>query len=778
MRSDEEMIRAVTERVQTGAQQKIKKQRLLRRAAAAALAVVLALSAVLGVTLHKSQPTVLPAGVGVGYAFPLSEAQKNRDRINAIAKSDDSYYARLIDMNSVVRGYAVEGRAEDAENPVAWNGGEVRLRVETENAMNAAYESGFLVLLNGVPQSIRLRFADGSETGQAAVQPVLFEAKEAKSFTVAFTPNVGEKGESLPLQLGEMHYPSYVASYYGPAYGYGFTGGAGFVPHRTTFHRVGALDMKKHAPDAMPAAAVPVGVETPEETYRAALVGETGDAADLKALSADFAADANGLLFTSLTAEAASKSVNVVSGDAGTITVCLTGPASRVRLSLFVDHTPVDLGGSLYADVETQGGMATNVTLPVDASALTGAHHVYALLQRAENGDSLVDKLPTEFLFVGETPAPEALPEKAPALTAPAGEVRSLGFTDETIRYTGLLENGKVAVITQRGENAWTSPLDLTIVDPVSGSRAEAELPPSATVWSVAGNRLIAVDNPALDDPHIAVFDENAERVSYVAYDPDFSQNTAIHDLKYDYQNSFRNIIVSDDGRNILYFRSGRGEADWKTYLIDVYTGKKTEIGSALNGENGEVTAQSGLMQYTDYGIVKGMIGDHFLTEHYSEADDAIEFSLVNVLGERIAGPVRVDSAAFMLSGRGRYYLLTPHANRPSAAGNLPTSCYVIDGRTLTLTEVPVETDSEPTGGAVSADGSVIVLQRTDGALTRVYDVESGKELLRLGNVTAFLHDTLCAVDTENRTVYLKADADLPQQADGYQPQDVVAFTY
>ena len=41
---------------------------------AAALAVVLALSAVLGVTLHKSQPTVLPAGVGVGYAFPLSEA--------------------------------------------------------------------------------------------------------------------------------------------------------------------------------------------------------------------------------------------------------------------------------------------------------------------------------------------------------------------------------------------------------------------------------------------------------------------------------------------------------------------------------------------------------------------------------------------------------------------------------------------------------------------------------------------------------------------------------
>ena len=138
MRSDEEMIRAVTERVQTGAQRKIKKQRLLRRAAAAALAVVLALSAVLGVTLHKSQPTVLPAGVGVGYAFPLSEAQKNRDRINAIAKSDGSYYARLIDMNSVVRGYAVEGKA-DADSAVTWNGGEVRLSVETENAMNAAY---------------------------------------------------------------------------------------------------------------------------------------------------------------------------------------------------------------------------------------------------------------------------------------------------------------------------------------------------------------------------------------------------------------------------------------------------------------------------------------------------------------------------------------------------------------------------------------------------------------------------------------------------------------
>ena len=647
MRSDEEMIHSVTERVQIGAQQKRKQQRLLRRTAAAALAVVLALSAVLGVALHKSKTIVLP--VGVGYAFPLSEAQKNRDRIDAIAKSDDSYYARLIDMNSVVRDYAVEGAA-DAENDVVWNGGEVRLNVGTENAMNAAYESGFLVLLNGVPQSIRLCFADGSETEPAAVQPVLFEAKETKSFTVAFTPNVGEKGESLPLQLGEMHYPSYVAAYYGPAYGYGFTGGTGFSPHRTTFHRVGALDMKKHAPDAMPAAVVPVGVAAPEETYRAALVGAADADADLKVLSADFGADVNGLLFTSLSAEAASKSVNVLSADAGSVTVCITGPAARVRLSLFVDHTPVDLGGSLYADVETQGGMATNVTLPVDASALSGAHHVYALLQRTENGDSLVDKLPTEFLFVGETPAPEALPEKAPALTAPAGEVRSLGFTDETIRYTGLLENGKVAVITQRGENAWTSPLDLTIVDPVSGSRAEAELPPSATVWSVAGNRLIAVDNPALDDPHIAVFDENAERVSYVAYDPDFSQKTAIHDLKYDYQNSFRNIIVSDDGRNILYFRSGRGEADWKTYLIDVYTGKKTEIGSALNGENGEVTAQSGLMQYTDYGIVKGMIGDHFLTEHYSEADDAIEFSLVNVLGERIAGPVRVDSAAFMLS--------------------------------------------------------------------------------------------------------------------------------
>ena len=782
MRSDEEMIRSISSRVQTGREVKQKQQKRLKRLTAGTLAFLLALAAALGVSLGGKKTALLPSGVGAGYGFSMAEAAEHRNAILRETGGDQTIIREMMDarLNCSVTGVG------KTDKQLVYTGDPVRLCVTANNPTRFLSEGGFFVLVDGVYQSIALVAANGEEAAPCVMPTLLLEANKTAAFELVFQPNVGKKGQTLTLSVGVMLYPSFVGTYYGDEYGYGFLGDTAANAHYVFWNESLSLSYGKDAPVQMTSAAVPSSHApiTDADLRLQFLPAEAPEAAKAAVLSGQ-KDEIHTMLYADVTNEAASKSVNVLASGDGGLTLSVMGEPGRYRATLMLDHAPVDLGGTSFVEFAVAAGYVSRVRFPVAVSGLETEHHVYVTLVKNDSdsgagGFARVVKTSTEFLFVGEKPAPQALPEKAPSLTAPAGEVRALGFTDETVLcYTGVLQNGKLAVVSFKGQNAWTSPKQLTVLDPLTGEKTYAELPVSSSVWSVSENRVIAVDNPALDDPHIAVYDENAERVSCVSYDPDLPSNAGLRkELKYDYQNSDRNLIVSDDGRHILYFRSGRGDGELKTYLIDVYSGKKTEIGSALSDENAGLTAKTGLLQYTDFGIVQSMIGDRFLVEDYRGDEGYIEFSLVDAKGERVAGPVRVDSAAFMGSGRGRYYLLTPQANRVSDVGNLPTSCYVLDGRTLTLSEVPVEADSEPTGGAVSADGSVIVLQRTDGALTRVYDVESGRELLRLGNVTAFLHDALCAIDTESRTVYLVADAPEPQREDGTQPHDILSFAY
>ena len=759
MRTDEEMITRVTDRVHSGTVRKKNRAKAL----AALLVLALVLTAAFG-AVRLGSVRVLRAGIGQGYAYPATEALKNREKIGRIADGSDDYYRRLADSGFLVRDVEIDDTAKN---------GKLRLILTAENTMNAAAENGWFVLLDGVVQSIRLRFADGSVTDAAALQPVLFDAKETKTITVEFTPNVGKKGENLTLQLGQMLYPSYVADYYGEDFGYGFLGDGVYFPHRISTEDLGEITLQKDAPRAMTAADVRVTSVTPDETLLTAFFGRETPAAGL-------GDDCRSMLSLSPADEIRARNVNVLPSENGKLVLSVLGPARDYRATLFVDHTPVDLGGSTFVDFTAKRGEVTTVELSIpDLEA--AAHHVWALLEWREGEHLFTHKLPTEFLFVGQAPEAKPLPEKAPAPQLPAGDVRWLGLeSDDTILYTAYLENGKLAVVTLRGEVKWTAPLDLTIYDPGTGEAARAELSKSSDVWSVVGNRVIAVDNPAFDDPHIVVFDENAGIVSDVPYDPDLPDSAAAkQNLRYEYQNSMFNMMISEDGMKALYFRSGRFSDDWKTWVIDVYTGEKTLVGSAVNGTQGEIAEMSGLLKQGEYGIVKGMLGENFLAENYNANDEYIAFSHVDAEGKTVAGPVRVEGASFILSGRGRYRVLTPHVNSPGAAGNLSDVCYVLDASSLAVAAVRVEgSDKGMTDCAVSADGKVLVAHDRENSILRVYAVDTGEELLAVGEISAFLHDAVCSVDTARRTVCLRADAPVPQEADGRVPQDIALIAY
>ena len=760
MRTDEEMTTNVQSRVQSAVRQK--KSRV-RRTAAALLVLALVLSAFGAVKLGRVR--VIRAGIGQGYAYPATEALKNREKIGRIADGSDDYYRRLADSGFLVRDVEIDDTAKN---------GKFRLILTAENTMNAAAENGWFVLLDGVVQSIRLRFADGSVTDAAALQPVLFDAKETKTITVEFTPNVGKKGETLSLQLGQMLYPSYVADYYGEEFGYGFMGENGvFLPHRISTEDLGEITLQKDAPRAMTAADVRVTSVTPDETALTAFFGRETPAAGL-------GDDCRSMLSLSPADEIRARNVNVLPSENGKLVLSVLGPARDYRATLFVDHTPVDLGGTTFVDFTAKRGEVTTVELSIpDLEA--AVHHVWALLEWREGEHLFTHKLPTEFLFVGQAPEAKPMPEKAPAPQLPAGDVRWLGVeSGDTLLYTSYLENGKLAVVTLRGEVKWTAPLDLTIYDPSTGETVSAELSKFSEIWSVVGNRVIAVDNPASGAPHIVVFDDNAEIVSDVPYDPDLPDSAAAkRDLRYEYQNSDFNLMISEDGTKALYFRSGRYGGDWKTWVIDVYTGEKTLVGSAVNGTQGEIAEMSGMLKQGEYGIVKGMLGENFLAENYNANDEYIAFSHVDAEGKTVAGPVRVEGASFILSGRGRYRVLTPHVNAPSAAGNLSDVCYVLDASSLAVAAVRVEgSDKGMTDCAVSADGKVLVAHDRENSILRVYAVDTGEELLAVGEISAFLHDAVCSVDTARRTVCLRADAPVPQEADGRVPQDIALIAY
>ncbi|MBR5410024.1 MAG: hypothetical protein IK104_05075 [Clostridia bacterium] len=737
MRSDEEMVRGVRERVDAG---RTAKKRRLRGIAAVSLALIIALTAVLGVTLNKKSPVVLPAAIGGGYGFSATTAAEHRAVIENAVKNDAEAMRELMD-STLTWNLSADGGLRFTGEPVT-------LHVTATNPSRYVSEGGFSVLLDGVYQSVTLRNADGTLLEPAAMHPLLFNAKETKTFDLVFTPNVGKAGDTLTLCLGVTMYPSFEGTYYGDAYGYGFLGEAAVYPHRCVYSEPLTLAFAQDAPAAMSAAGLAVQTTAKSPAF-----------SDDELKTADESVFPK--LFTDPASEFAAQSVNLLRGDGENgLTVAFAGKGSTCRVTLMIDHAPVDLGGTTFTDVVTETGTVTAVTFPVDAASLgAGAHHVYATVVVGSGAYASVYNTPTEFLFVGEKPAPADLPPAKEPQYAPAGKVSYLGFSSigGGMPFADVFSDGRLAVVHVAESDVRAGERAFYVYDPADGSLTkQAVLSNYANAFRLANDRLIAVDNPAAPDPHVRVYGSDGGVLSDVPFKTGLPSDEM---TLFNYQAANGSVLISTDGGAFWVYCSETQRA----FIFDVATGERTPVK---------------VKKSTAYGTTVGMIGDRFLVEDYNEADDSITFSLVDRYENRVGGSVTLDSSAWILDGDGRFRTLAPRANKQSQMGNLPDLCYVLDCETLTLTPVKVRLDSEKTGALVSNDGSILVTHLYGQKITRVYDVKTGEELTSLGNISAWMNRFGSCVDAENRAVYIRGDGDIPENEAGYISQDIVTFRY
>ena len=96
---------------------------------------------------------------------------------------------------------SIENSEDDLK--ILYKGNPINLTVGVES-IEGNFEIGILVLLNGIPQDYIL---DNNKTSMSKVN---LKTKENKDLQISFTPNTGEKGETLSLQILGIFNPSYL----------------------------------------------------------------------------------------------------------------------------------------------------------------------------------------------------------------------------------------------------------------------------------------------------------------------------------------------------------------------------------------------------------------------------------------------------------------------------------------------------------------------------------------------------------------------------------------
>ena len=256
---------------------------------------------------------------------------------------------------------SLEGNPCDASGYyVDYAGGEVALEIAFTGGEDET-EHGIFLLLNGVHQIFSVQPASGDKTVPAYMQTLTLRSRETVRLRVTFVPNTGRRGDVLDLEFWTVIMPSYTTVFTG-YHRYGR-----FYEHLSQHHHFMRVNMLADAPVQMPPAEVASEVVPLEyaDTHGANL--SDGDATYVYLLSS-YKTEANTVLY-------------VREPDSDALYIDAFGAPETLRLSLFINHEPVDLGnGSTYMDCTVMPGMLTRLKPDVDLSALGQNNHAYVIV--------------------------------------------------------------------------------------------------------------------------------------------------------------------------------------------------------------------------------------------------------------------------------------------------------------------------------------------------------------------------------------------------------------
>lgn len=291
----------------------------------------------------------------------------------------------------------------DDENPVVFDGTPIKLTCSYENAGTGDFEIGIRIFLAGVLQRYSVE-----EMPDEDYDLFSFSLPEGgqKEYHILLSPNIGNAGDELEMQLVDVTYPNYVVRTNDPAEGYdGVFSGFATMNVRVLFNtdaptrenirtdfsggKVSNVDpLIRMYLDQM-SGSERTGTENIDESLYSFLynlsVSEVIDADEIGVTHSDFILKAD---------------------KSQQFTINLCGKPGKYRIAFFVNHHTMPVfDGCSYADVEVFDNQQTELIIRLDTTKLNDFNHCYYTIYRINDSfdiENEVMKLPTQKLNINK----------------------------------------------------------------------------------------------------------------------------------------------------------------------------------------------------------------------------------------------------------------------------------------------------------------------------------------------------------------------------------------
>lgn len=223
---------------------------------------------------------------------------------------------------------------------------------------------GLLVFLDGVSQPYRIEESNGTSSKEQIMHKFFLKGEESKQFEIVFTPVIGEKGETVPINFSTIFQPDYIpeneaATNYGVYHDLNAT-----LPQEVHFKETPLNSAKLSAYSKSEIQDIPEEIKNKND-----IIKTDGSSDILDEMT----------VFELLPENENDEIISAKNGKAKMKFRMYGGPEVTYRTTIFVNHIPVQILDSEYIETSLQKGKMNTIALELDTSAYEKINSIYAI---------------------------------------------------------------------------------------------------------------------------------------------------------------------------------------------------------------------------------------------------------------------------------------------------------------------------------------------------------------------------------------------------------------
>lgn len=283
-----------------------------------------------------------------------------------------------------------------SDNPqsLIYTGNELRIPYMLRDQSEADAQWGLEIMLDGVLQDFTIDDGTDHFAEEKKLHIISMRQGESKKVTLIFTPNIGQKGQKLNLNICTLLNPEYMPadpSQYEFRPNHNLNGGLG-----------ASLTMQKAAPQQIKSSTGGIRVSALTEEQKRPYINENVQEANGNPIISNELEQRLILQLYQNTSD--EKSTTAPIDGQVNLTVCCFGKPGTYRISLYVNHKLLPVfNGESYLDVTVKKDQAYQQTVSIETNGLPDKNHIYAVAAPIRDSDSsgmwYLEKTPTKLLI-------------------------------------------------------------------------------------------------------------------------------------------------------------------------------------------------------------------------------------------------------------------------------------------------------------------------------------------------------------------------------------------